>query len=72
MSEFIAWNQKSSIYIILMDIKALIKCLIALGTTTVLMLCLRPKTSIDVTLAAGLGMFIWARTNFKSKGWLIK
>ena len=51
-------KQKSSICIILMDVKALIKCLIASGTTAVLMFCLRPKTSVDITQATDLGMFI--------------
>lgn len=40
-----------------MDVKALIECLIALGTTTVLVFCLRPKTAVDITQAADLGMF---------------
>lgn len=65
-------KQKSSISVILVDAKALIKCLIASGTTTALMFCLRPETFIDVTQAADLGMFIWSGINFRSKGWLTK
>lgn len=61
-------KRKSYISIILVDAKALIKCFIVSGTTTVLMFSLRPESFIDITQAADLGMFIWSKINFRSKG----
>lgn len=51
-------KQKSYLSIVLMDVKALIKCLIGSDTTTVLMFCIRPKTCSDIRQIADLGMFI--------------